>query len=331
MWDMDAPAVQPFTGEGRSLRSAQRTKQPASEAGGSALTDEHLFSMFAELDMPLGVDGGDLSPSCDPLGSAKFGSAAPAAPGVLPYQSPCPAPSWDEPADAGASASDGGLSGEPDLDELDEDSGDDSGPPRGRGGRGRGRGARCGRGHSRPAAEAKARGRGRVRARARELEDADEWTDGEDEEADVGGGRGRVKRVMANRQSAQRSRMRKLQFISDLEAEVSRLQGDLAQLSPTVAALRTKHAGLTVTHDELRACAIGLVQKCRQAESVNALLRQECQRLRSAQQGRPPHFPVALSDKPPGRSCGVGAPGFAEPTAFLASAGMLQTGTQLQG
>ena len=75
------------------------------------------------------------------------------------------------------------------------------------------------------------------------LQDADEWTDGEDEDADVGGGRGRVKRVMANRQSAQRSRMRKLQFISDLEAEVMRLQGDLEELSPTVAALRTKHAG----------------------------------------------------------------------------------------
>jgi len=74
-------------------------------------------------------------------------------------------------------------------------------------------------------------------------QDADEWTDGEDEEADVGGGRGRVKRVMANRQSAQRSRMRKLQFISDLEAEVNRLQADLEQLAPAVAALRTKHAG----------------------------------------------------------------------------------------
>lgn len=59
----------------------------------------------------------------------------------------------------------------------------------------------------------------------------------------MGGGRGRVKRVMANRQSAQRSRMRKLQFISDLEAEVTRLQGDLEELSPTIAALRTKHAG----------------------------------------------------------------------------------------
>lgn len=52
----------------------------------------------------------------------------------------------------------------------------------------------------------------------------------------------------------------------------------------------TKHsracAGLAATHDELRECAIGLVQKCRQAESVNAMLRQECQRLRSAQQVR---------------------------------------------
>ena len=45
-------------------------------------------------------------------------------------------------------------------------------------------------------------------------------------------------------------------------------------------------------------------------------------------QGRPPHFPLALSAEPPSRGCGAGALGFAEPTAFLSSAGMLQARLQ---
>ena len=277
------------------------------------LSEEHLFSVFNELGVPLGLDG-DLPPGC----GGALGGAKPPAP--YPARAARPAASWDEPGGGGASASDAQASSEPDLDDED-DSGEDSGPARGRvGTRGRARASGRGRGRGRP--DGRARGRGQVRPRPRELEvwprfgwsrgvlqpatrcsehhalppsrwaaaclrphprsslragqrqgrrrasqhlldrqrwvvnkqwgpsqgnahaqDADEWTDGEDEEADVGGGRGRVKRVMANRQSAQRSRMRKLQFISDLEAEVNRLQADLEQLAPAVAALRTKHAG----------------------------------------------------------------------------------------
>ncbi len=56
---------------------------------------------------------------------------------------------------------------------------------------------------------------------------AEESSDEDDDDGSHGsGGRGggKTRRVMANRQSAQRSRMRKLQFISDLENNVSRLQ-----------------------------------------------------------------------------------------------------------
>jgi bZIP transcription factor len=53
----------------------------------------------------------------------------------------------------------------------------------------------------------------------------------------------RSRRVMANRQSAQRSRLRKLHYISELERDVTSVQGDLRSLSPQVESLRSKHAG----------------------------------------------------------------------------------------
>ena len=132
------------------------------------LSDEHLFSLFMGVDLAMG-GGGELSPGA--LGGAKPGAALPGRAGEPSQAAARPAPSWDEPGDAGASASDGGASGDPELDELEgDDSEDDSGPPRARGGRERGRGARGGRGHGCTAADSKARGRGRVRARARDLE-----------------------------------------------------------------------------------------------------------------------------------------------------------------
>jgi len=48
--------------------------------------------------------------------------------------------------------------------------------------------------------------------------------------------------VIANRQSAQRSRMRKLQYISDLEANVAGLQTDLNEMQPQVALVQSRHA-----------------------------------------------------------------------------------------
>jgi len=52
-------------------------------------------------------------------------------------------------------------------------------------------------------------------------------------------------------------------------------------------------AGLVAAHDELCTCAANLLQKCRQAEKVNAGLRGECVRLRAQQQARPPRPPAA--------------------------------------
>jgi hypothetical protein len=54
---------------------------------------------------------------------------------------------------------------------------------------------------------------------------------------------------------------------------------------------RRARAGLVAAHDELCTCAANLLQKCRQAEKVNAGLRGECVRLRAGQQARPPRLP----------------------------------------
>ena len=48
-------------------------------------------------------------------------------------------------------------------------------------------------------------------------------------------------------QSAQRSRIRKMQHVSDLQTTVARLQSEVSSLSPQVAFLRQKLAGGTCT------------------------------------------------------------------------------------
>ena len=54
---------------------------------------------------------------------------------------------------------------------------------------------------------------------------------------------GKVKRVLANRQSAQRSRIRKLQHISELEETLQGLQDDVHRLSPQLTKMQAKQAG----------------------------------------------------------------------------------------
>eukprot|EP00850_Spirogloea_muscicola_P025888 SM004692S16804 [mRNA] locus=s4692:96:776:- [translate_table: standard] len=54
----------------------------------------------------------------------------------------------------------------------------------------------------------------------------------------------RAKRILANRQSAQRSRVRKLQYISELEKRVNLLQQEIAALAPQVLFLDRQRASL---------------------------------------------------------------------------------------
>lgn len=68
----------------------------------------------------------------------------------------------------------------------------------------------------------------------------------------------RVKRILANRQSAQRSRLRKLQYISDLEKNVQRLQEELHNFDARIDELRMKKQSLLSENsklaDELNMC-----------------------------------------------------------------------------
>ncbi|XP_042028389.1 basic leucine zipper 61-like [Salvia splendens] len=62
----------------------------------------------------------------------------------------------------------------------------------------------------------------------------------------------RIKRIMANRQSAQRSRVRKLQYISELERSVTTLQTEVSALSPTVAFLDHQRLLLNVDNSAIK-------------------------------------------------------------------------------
>ncbi|MCD7462207.1 hypothetical protein HAX54_048003 [Datura stramonium] len=70
----------------------------------------------------------------------------------------------------------------------------------------------------------------------------------------------RIKRILANRQSAQRSRVRKLQYVSELERSVSTLQAEVSVLSPRVAFLDHQRLLLNVDNSALRQKIAALAQ-----------------------------------------------------------------------
>ncbi|KAL5222548.1 hypothetical protein ABZP36_027261 [Zizania latifolia] len=70
----------------------------------------------------------------------------------------------------------------------------------------------------------------------------------------------RVKRILANRQSAQRSRVRKLQYISELERSVTSLQTEVSALSPRVAFLDHQRSLLTLGNSHLKQRIAALAQ-----------------------------------------------------------------------
>ena len=54
---------------------------------------------------------------------------------------------------------------------------------------------------------------------------------------------------MANRQSAQRSRIRKLDYITDLEAGITALQNDLNEIHPQIASWQERRFGECPGHN----------------------------------------------------------------------------------
>ncbi|XP_072984704.1 basic leucine zipper 6-like [Typha latifolia] len=90
----------------------------------------------------------------------------------------------------------------------------------------------------------------------------------------------RVKRILANRQSAQRSRVRKLQYISELERSVTTLQTEVSALSPRVAFLDHQRSLLTFGNSHLKQRIAALAQDKIFKDAHQEALRKEIERLR---------------------------------------------------
>ncbi|KAG8077966.1 hypothetical protein GUJ93_ZPchr0007g6007 [Zizania palustris] len=94
----------------------------------------------------------------------------------------------------------------------------------------------------------------------------------------------KAKRILANRQSAQRSRVRKLQYISELERIVTTLQNEVSVLSPRVVFLDQQRTILTVGNSHLKQRIAALAQDRVFKDAHQLALRKEIERLRQVYQ-----------------------------------------------
>ncbi|XP_022986373.1 basic leucine zipper 61-like isoform X2 [Cucurbita maxima] len=89
----------------------------------------------------------------------------------------------------------------------------------------------------------------------------------------------RVKRILANRQSARRSRVRKLQYITELEQSISTLQAEVSMLSPRVAFLDQQRLLLNVDNSALKQRIASLSQDNIFKDAHEEALKREIERL----------------------------------------------------
>ncbi|XP_037488844.1 basic leucine zipper 2-like [Triticum dicoccoides] len=94
----------------------------------------------------------------------------------------------------------------------------------------------------------------------------------------------RVKRILANRQSAQRSRVRKLQYISELERSITSLQTEVSALSPRVAFLDHQRSLLTLGNSHLKQRIAALARDKIFKDAHQEALKKEIERLRQIYQ-----------------------------------------------
>lgn len=92
----------------------------------------------------------------------------------------------------------------------------------------------------------------------------------------------RVKRILANRQSAARSKERKLRYIAELEHKVQTLQTEATTLSAQLTLLQRDSAGLTSENKELRLRLQAMEQQAQLRDALNEALAAEVQRLKLA-------------------------------------------------
>ncbi|XP_010268265.1 PREDICTED: probable transcription factor PosF21 [Nelumbo nucifera] len=90
----------------------------------------------------------------------------------------------------------------------------------------------------------------------------------------------RAKRIWANRQSAARSKERKMRYISELERKVQTLQTEATTLSAQLTLLQRDTNGLTAENNELKLRLQTMEQQVHLQDALNEALRDEVQRLK---------------------------------------------------
>lgn len=92
----------------------------------------------------------------------------------------------------------------------------------------------------------------------------------------------RAKRILANRQSAARSKERKMRYIAELEHKVQTLQTEATTLSAQLTLLQRDSAGLTSQNNELKFRLQSMEQQAQLRDALNEALTAEVQRLKLA-------------------------------------------------
>ncbi|CAM6020945.1 unnamed protein product [Sphagnum balticum] len=113
----------------------------------------------------------------------------------------------------------------------------------------------------------------------------------------------RAKRILANRQSAQRSRVRKLQYISELERSVTALQAEITAMAPQVAFYEHRRAILNMDNNTIKQKMAAIVQGQLFKDAHNEGLKTELQRLRQLYQQQQLQQPQQQTTPSPGYEC----------------------------
>ncbi|KAG7942985.1 hypothetical protein I3843_15G015500 [Carya illinoinensis] len=92
----------------------------------------------------------------------------------------------------------------------------------------------------------------------------------------------RAKRILANRQSAARSKERKIRYTGELERKVQTLQSEATTLSAQVTLLQRDTTGLTAENKGLKLRLQAMEQQAHLRDALNEALREEVQRLKIA-------------------------------------------------
>ncbi|KAL6531153.1 hypothetical protein OROHE_014222 [Orobanche hederae] len=92
----------------------------------------------------------------------------------------------------------------------------------------------------------------------------------------------RAKRILANRQSAARSKERKARYMSELERKVQTLQTEATTLSAQLTLFQRDTSGLTNENTELKLRLQAMEQQAQLRDALNEALKHEVERLKMA-------------------------------------------------